>query len=356
MDIFDNLPPPGNKSADHESNVGLYDGVSMEIKNSLKRTKPVEPCKIEGKKTKVDNAPVKAIVTYSLKSYIAERQGEREEMQDAALLLDDCTRDFLSCNCGHEIKRASFYGVFDGHGGSRASLFAKENLFEYIKKHFPKDPVEKFDAELKKRLTKAFKETDDAFLTKASRETPNWRDGSTASCVLALNDILYVANIGDSKTVLVRKGKDGASSILPLTKDHSPTEYGERQRIQKAGGFVRESRVQGVLEVSRAFGDARFKKYVTCVPDVTKSTLTDNDKYLIIACDGLWKGFQMQEAVNYIDAILNDTTIENTDERYEKACGNVASEAIRRGSSDNVTVVIIRILDLVHNNQRQHEI
>jgi len=37
--------------------------------------------------------------------------------------------------------------------------------------------------------------------------------------------------------------------------------------------------VQGILEVSRAFGDARFKKYIISTPDVFKSTLTTNDRY-----------------------------------------------------------------------------
>jgi len=344
MDLFGDLPPPSGNNTKSESNLSLYDDISIGMKDCPKRTSTSEPDEVDVKKFKVDESCSKSEVAFSLKAYIAERQGEREEMQDAAILLDDCTKDFSSCDCGHKIHRTAFYGVFDGHGGSRASIYAKDNLYDYIKTHFPKEPVEKFDAELKKRLTKAFKETDESFLAKASRETPNWRDGSTASCVLVINDTLYVANIGDSKTVLVRTGKDEKSSVLPLTKDHSPTEYEERQRIQKAGGFVRSGRVQGVLEVSRAFGDARFKKYVTCTPDMTKATLSDNDKYLIIACDGLWKGFKTQEAINYIDNILNDTSIVDIDERFEKACGNVASDAIRRGSSDNVTVVIVRIM------------
>jgi len=295
--------------------------------------------------------------TFTFKSFVAERKGEREEMQDACLLQDDCTADFSSFKFGggEKICGAAFYGVFDGHGGSRASTFAKEHLYTHVVKHFPADDVEKFDVELKKRLTKAFKETDEAFIARASRETPVWRDGSTATCVLALNNVLYVPNIGDSKTVLVRSsGTKEKPSILPLSKDHCPTEYGERQRIQKQGGFVRDGRVQGVLEVSRAFGDIRFKKYVTSTPDIMKCTLTENDRYIIMACDGLWKGFTVQEAVSYIDNILEDEDEGKEDEitaseavvdgRFERACASVASEAVRRGSSDNVTVVLVRIL------------
>lgn len=44
--------------------------------------------------------------------------------------------------------------------------------------------------------------------------------------------------------------------------------------------FFREGRVQGVLEVSRAIGDSKFKKYVISTPDIFKSTLTIKDKYV----------------------------------------------------------------------------
>lgn len=345
MDLFGDLPPPSDSNGNNTGNdaSSLYDGISINPKKTAsKRTNEDDEKPDLMVKRGKDNEPSQNTL-YAFKSFHAERQGEREEMQDALTLLDDCTDDFASFNCGHPIDRVSFFGLYDGHGGRRASTFVKENLYTYIKNNFPNDVVEKFDAELKKRITKAFKETDDAFIYKASQETPNWRDGSTATCVLAINNILYVPNVGDSKTIIVRETKEGKSSILSLTKDHSPTDYEERQRIQNAGGFVRDGRVQGVLEVSRAFGDAKFKKYVTCTPDITKCTLTENDQFLIIACDGLWKGFRIQDAVTYIKDILKDSSISDIDERYEKACSNVASEAIRRGSSDNVSVVLVRI-------------
>jgi len=346
MDLFGDLPPPTDKTKSKQPE--LYETISVnpKIPPAAEKRKPSctgDTDELEAKKPKESGC--KTCSYYSLKSFHAERKGEREEMQDALLLYDDCSNDFSSFHCGLTIERASFFAVFDGHGGSRCSTFVKENLFKFVTKNFPNEPVEKFDAELKKSLTKAFKETDEAFLTKASQETPSWRDGSTATSVLVLNNVLYISNIGDSKTILVRRtcedGKPGG--ILPLTKDHSPLDFKERQRIQKAGGFVRDGRVQGVLEVSRALGDAKFKKFVPCTPDITKCTLTENDQYLLLACDGLWKGFSIQDAVSYINGILNDSTIEDEDQRYEKACGSVASEAIRRGSSDNVTVVLVRI-------------
>uniref|UniRef100_UPI003AAE1838 integrin-linked kinase-associated serine/threonine phosphatase 2C-like n=1 Tax=Centroberyx gerrardi TaxID=166262 RepID=UPI003AAE1838 len=69
--------------------------------------------------------------------------------------------------------------------------------------------------------------------------------------------MVYVANLGDSRAVLCRMeggggGEERQSVTLSLSKEHNPTIYEERMRIQRAGGIVREGRVLGVLEVSRS--------------------------------------------------------------------------------------------------------
>ena len=56
---------------------------------------------------------------------------------------------------------------------------------------------------------------------------------------------------------------------------------------------VREGRVLGVLEVSRSIGDGRFKRCgVSCVPDVMRCTITDNDRYYV-AQHKSWTGIQV---------------------------------------------------------------
>lgn len=67
--------------------------------------------------------------------------------------------------------------------------------------------------------------------------------------------------------------------IIELTRDHSASVYEERQRIQKVGGFVKDGRVLGVLEISRTIGDGSFKAHgVSCIPDVRKCQLNNNYK------------------------------------------------------------------------------
>ncbi|KJH51907.1 hypothetical protein DICVIV_01888 [Dictyocaulus viviparus] len=78
---------------------------------------------------------------------------------------------------------------------------------------------------------------------------------------------------------IVCRRKDASVLPIELTVDHSPTMYEERMRIQKAGGTVRDGRVNGIIEVSRSIGDGQFKAHgVTCVPDMKKLTITASDR------------------------------------------------------------------------------
>ena len=51
------------------------------------------------------------------------------------------------------------------------------------------------------------------------------------------------------------KGKQ----TINLSNDHKPNEVEERRRIYNAGGHVEDSRVNGMLALSRALGDFEYK-------------------------------------------------------------------------------------------------
>lgn len=127
-------------------------------------------------------------------------------------------------------------------------------------------------------------------------------------------DRSFKANAGDSRSVLGVKGR-----AKPLSYDHKPQNegktlphfpppfhhlrpfVGEKARICAAGGFVDFGRVNGNLALSRAIGDFEFKKsaelspeqqIVTAFPDVIAHSITDDDEFLVIACDGTYQGHQ----------------------------------------------------------------
>ena len=97
-----------------------------------------------------------------------------------------------------------------------------------------------------------------------------------------LRRVLYVANAGDARGVLCRKGR-----ALRLTYDHKGTDKQEAKRIMDSGGFVMSGRVNGVLAVTRSLGDSSMKEFVVGAPYTTETELNEDDELLILACDGV---------------------------------------------------------------------
>ena len=98
------------------------------------------------------------------------------------------------------------------------------------------------------------------------------------------HQVVYVANIGDTRAVLSRSGKAERASI-----DDKADNPDEVARIKGSNGIIIDNRVGGVLAVTRAFGDHSLKKAgLIATPHIQKYTLKPFDKYLIIASDGVW--------------------------------------------------------------------
>ena len=99
--------------------------------------------------------------------------------------------------------------------------------------------------------------------------------------------VLYTANVGDARIVLCRNGK-----ALRLSYDHKGSDENEGKRIANAGGLILNNRVNGVLAVTRALGDAYMKDLVTGHPYTTETVIqADIDEFLILACDGVSTAF-----------------------------------------------------------------
>lgn len=95
--------------------------------------------------------------------------------------------------------------------------------------------------------------------------------------------ILYTANVGDARIILCRGGR-----ALRLSYDHKGSDENEGKRIANAGGIILNNRVNGVLAVTRALGDAYMKDLVTGHPYTTETVIQpDIDEFIIIACDGV---------------------------------------------------------------------
>jgi protein phosphatase 1G len=87
-----------------------------------------------------------------------------------------------------------------------------------------------------------------------------WVAGATACVALITPDTIYVANAGDSRSVLCKRSPKGFPESFDLSIDHKPSLPTEQLRIEQAGMFVEEDRVNGILNLSRSLGDLEYKK------------------------------------------------------------------------------------------------
>jgi len=94
------------------------------------------------------------------------------------------------------------------------------------------------------------------------------------------------------------------------------------------------------LAISRALGDHIFKPYVTSEPEVKVIDITPQNKFLVIACDGLWDVLEDQET---LDIIVDE-------QDPSQAAIKLRDTAYNRGSGDNISVVVILIPEDFNGN------
>ena len=270
-----------------------------------------------------------------------------------------------------------FFGIFDGHGGHQSADYCAMKLPQLL----AGAPTASLDADPRGVLLGAFNACDQALRDSLKKNCSGYGtgldSGCTAVCVVFSYDTLadrlrlHCANLGDSRCVLGRW--DGG--CVALSEDHSPSVPAERERIEKAGGHItkigKTARVMGLLAVTRAFGDFCLKlpdvkklegmnkqppitaDLVSRVPDIVERACTDEDHFVILACDGIWNVFNNEDAVNFVRARLTSEEIpaqyipeghadEPTDAMWCKyAATELAEAAIDRGSKDNCSAMVV---------------
>jgi serine/threonine protein phosphatase PrpC len=133
---------------------------------------------------------------------------------------------------------------------------------------------------------------------------------------------------------------------MRLTVDHGIDALPEVKRIEQAGGFVFRGRVCGLLAITRSLGDQILKQFITAQPAVREISVpadTKDQYFLIVACDGLWDVMTDLEAVNLVVAYCNDDPSYDG-QKKSQAADCLVKESLRRGTSDNVTAVVVWLL------------
>ena len=331
-----------------------------------------------------------------IKAYAANtNQGIiRDYNEDRVSIIININKNLSNkCKGKKDWPKASFFSVFDGHGGNKCSEFLKNNLLTFIceSKYYPDD--------IEKAIKYGFNEADKKFL-KLSQKNGEIIDnsGSCALILLVIENKLYIANAGDSRCVI---SLDNGKIRKDVTRDHKPNYPYEKERILLNGGKVYQTQTllnqgndineipdndelpnterntniillgpyrvaPGNLSVSRAIGDPAAKlaeyggneKVIISEPDIFCFDLNEKDiDFLILGSDGIYDQRTSQEILECAWMMIeNNKKImkdKNNIDIYN-TCANVVDFILKmsmaRKSFDNVTCLMVAFKDLLNDN------
>ena len=159
-------------------------------------------------------------------------------------------------------------------------------------------------------------------------------DGATCGISVLAGQQALVSTIGDVRVLVVKD--DG--TVKFTTTDHRATDRPEFERIKRNGGFVQNHRTMGVVNVSRALGDFSISG-VSSLADIHYVEFDQDDKYLIIACDGVFDVME-NEQVGKMAA-----TAKSADE----LAYDIRNVAFSSYSTDNISVVVVDLHKRIHS-------
>ena len=215
------------------------------------------------------------------------------------------------------------FNIFDGHGGHKVSKYLQLFFYKAMK------AIINYN-NLKIGFIKLFRAIDGAI---KKLNCPN--EGSTATILYIVKHpqtnkrILYCANVGDSRCVVVNK-----KGVYRLSYDDRVKDPYENERINKNGGIVVNNRIYGQLNLSRSFGDWRIKDVGVIVdPHFCRYEITEDDSFCIIASDGVWDVLRDEE-FSCLEKMNVDTG---------KMSKIIINECLKRKSLDNLSIFVISL-------------
>lgn len=238
----------------------------------------------------------------------------------------------------------SYFAIFDGHSGKEISSYLSQNfhkiLFSQLKTLNSfidnENNINKIISLIKNSFISADKKIINEFSLKNEV-------GSTATIVLLIklgtesffSKYLICANIGDSRGYILSN-----TTLTQITKEHNCRNDEEVSRIKKSGGIVFNNRVYGTLMLTRSFGDKELKKHgVISEPDFFVKKIDEDDKFVIIASDGVWDTVKENDILELEKKSRNGDWAFSSDEFSKK----IVRLAVDKGTMDNVSCIVIKL-------------
>ncbi|KAH7404411.1 hypothetical protein KP509_15G024500 [Ceratopteris richardii] len=285
--------------------------------------------------------------------------GRRREMEDTAVAIPSFMK-ISKCSPSDKAKNDAdlsdlhFYAVYDGHGGSQASIYCAQRFHHALEEEITlfsltgSSEIGDWKSAISSCFMKVDKEVggicpygtcDDIHSTAdcCSGTIAPENVGTTAVVAVMSSSHIVIANCGDSRALLCKGGE-----AIALSQDHKPERVDETRRIEAAGGCVtpwKGYRVAGLLALSRAIGDRYLKRYVIAEPDMVYLERSDEDEFLILASDGLWDVIDNESACHVARRCFASS--QRDDLASATAASTLVKLAFSKGSQDNISVVVV---------------
>ena len=273
-----------------------------------------------------------------------------------------------------------FMGVCDGHGyyGHEVSGYIKENLPMDLNHLIKTKKLNVLKDDLSSTIKTAFVSENKSLLR--NRQIDSDLSGSTCISVIYTPQKLIIANIGDSRCVLGKciekenfgekdeiigeKSKKNVKWVAQnLSRDHKPTIPEEAERILKVGGRIRpmkdddgefigpmrvymKDKDMPGLAMTRSFGDYFGSTAgVISEPEIGEYFFKPEDKFIVLASDGLFEFMESQEVVDIIKDYYEKNDIVG-------CCEYLYKESTRKwiqeeeDTIDDITMILVFFEDL----------
>ena len=252
-----------------------------------------------------------------------------------------------------------YMGVCDGHGyyGHEVSGFIKENLPMDLNHALKKKKLNLLTDDLSETIKKCFIEENKKLLN--NNQIDSDLSGTTCISVIYTPKKLIIANIGDSRCVL---GKYDISKNIfiseNLSRDHKPTIPEEAERILTIGGrihpmrdedgefigplrvYMKDKEMPG-LAMTRSFGDYFGSTAgIISEPEVTEYIFKEEDRFIIIASDGLFEFIESEKVVEIVGEYYKKNDIVGCCEYlYKESCKKWLDE--EEDTIDDITIILV---------------
>mmetsp|Transcript_33855 Transcript_33855/g.43644 ORF Transcript_33855/g.43644 Transcript_33855/m.43644 type:complete len:397 (-) Transcript_33855:240-1430(-) len=268
---------------------------------------------------------------------------------------------------GHADK--AMFAVFDGHGhvGEKCARFASSQLPQAITAVSDKFTA---DAPIKTHLSKTFVDVNKKM--HAAGDIDDTLSGTTGVVSIVVANTVWVANVGDSRAIMIKED-NGQMVPKALSTDQTPYRRDERARVRKSGARVLNmDQLEGLEAIhddwdmslgdevdeggdppriwsqdgaypgtafTRSFGDSIAEELgVYAEPEILKYEMTKDDKFMIVASDGVWEFITNKDVTDIA---------KKADDPQEAACllwkAAYKEWITKEVRTDDITVIVVDV-------------